>query len=115
MFICLFAVLFMCLLYFSIKLIEEFSIMKKFKVGYYFDTYKLRYHADNSYEKQSTYKIEANGDGYVIVQDRTDGNFGEFKEFKISDLLYTIDKIIIRDENGRIVDTFFKFNYSYDY
>ena len=89
--------------------------MKKFKVGYYFDTYKLRYHADNSYEKQSTYKIEANGDGYVIVQDRTDGNFGEFKEFKISDLLYTIDKIIIRDENGRIVDTFFKFNYSYDY
>lgn len=106
----LFSILFCIFLYLLIQAFDEISTNKKFKAGYFLDIYELKFHTDNSYKKVATYKIEASGNGYVIVQDRTDGKHGEFNEFKITDLLYTKDKIIIKNENGEEVETFFKPN-----
>ena len=103
-----FAILFFIILYLTIKIVEEHLTNKKFKVGYYFDTYELEFHATDSYKKLETYKIEANKDGYIVVQNRTDGVRGNITEFKISDLLYRTDKIIIKNENGEEVETLHK-------
>ena len=103
-----FAILFFILLYLTIKIVEEHLTNKKFNVGYYFDTYELEFHATDSYKKLKTYKIEANKDGYIVVQNRTDGVRGDITEFKISDLLYRTDKIIIKNENGEEVETLYK-------
>lgn len=103
-----FAILFFIFLYLTMKIVEEHLTNKKFKVGYYFDTYELEFHATDSYKKLETYKIEANKDGYIVVQNRTDGVRGDITEFKISDLLYRTDKIIIKNENGEEVETLHK-------
>ena len=114
MFVCVLAILFFALLYFFMRFMEEISTENKFKPGYSFDTYELKYHADDSYKKTATYKIEANKNGYILVQDRTKGRRGAMKEFNIRELVYTVDKIIIKKENGEEVETLFKLDpYAY--
>lgn len=101
----IFILLFTLLGYLIIEAADDVLMCRKFKEGYMFDTYKLIFHTTETYIMVHSYRIIERRNKYILVQDVTKD---EFEEFDIIKLLHNVDKIIIKDNNGKEFKTFYK-------
>lgn len=102
------AILFCIFLYLIMRAIEDVTLFNKFKIGYTFELYKLKFYSTDTYDFVCKYKIVTRKDRYILVQEYVNNEYDELKEFDIYELVTKTDKIIIRDNNGIETDIIFK-------
>ena len=87
-------ILCICIIVILFNFLHDYFLFRKFKVGYSINLYKIEHIALGTYKRLNTYKIIARKDENISVLTSN----GEIADLNLYELISTIDKIEIMDD-----------------